>query len=212
MTQVSRLVGHATWVMCPRTGRPRPSSHRVVASREQSTPVLCTAPARRPRSAASSSPLRLPHHPPHAQPALPCKPKRLPASAALRRSPPRGPLRHLPPTRLAHNRYNPAPLPFVDRATLWKRLAERAVSGLMLAALQKAYGRVDMRVRVDGALGEAFASRQGVKQGCPLSMEVFGPFIETLADYVDASDRARARDSAHTVADSPMVEAIPCPR
>ena len=35
---------------------------------------------------------------------------------------------------------------------------------------------------------------------------MFGPFIETFADYVDASDRARARDSAHTVADSPMVD------
>jgi hypothetical protein len=58
---------------------------------------------------------------------------------------------------------------------------------------------------VDGALGEAFASRQGVKQGCPLSTEVFGPFIEAFANYVDASDRALALDSAHTVADSPMV-------
>jgi hypothetical protein len=50
-----------------------------------------------------------------------------------------------------------------------------------------------MRVKVDGALGEAFASRQGVKQGCPLSTEVLGPFTETFADYADASDRARAR-------------------
>jgi hypothetical protein len=83
----------------------------------------------------------------------------------------------------------------VDRATLWKRLAERGVSGRMLAALQKKYERVEMKVKVDGALGEAFLSRQGVKQGCPLSTEEFGPSIEAFADYVDALDRARARDS-----------------
>jgi hypothetical protein len=94
----------------------------------------------------------------------------------------------------------------VDRATLWKRLAERGVSGRMLTALQKTHERVEMRVKVDGALGEAFLSRQGVKQGCPLSTEEFGPFIEAFADYVDALDRARARDSAHTVADSPMLD------
>jgi hypothetical protein len=41
----------------------------------------------------------------------------------------------------------------------------------------------------------------------------FGPSIEAFADYVDALDRARARDSAHTVADSPMLDGqIPCPR
>ena len=95
----------------------------------------------------------------------------------------------------------------VDRATLWKRLAERGVSGLMLAALRKAYERVEMRVKVDGVLGEAFSSRQGVKQGCPLSTELFGLFIEAFADYVDALDRARERDTAHAVADdSPMVD------
>ncbi len=58
MTQVSRHLGHATWVMCPRTGRPRPSSHRVVASPGQSTPVLCTAPREAAHSCAGVSRLR----------------------------------------------------------------------------------------------------------------------------------------------------------
>ena len=91
----------------------------------------------------------------------------------------------------------------VPRATLWKRLAERGVSGRMLAALEKAYERVEMRVKSDGELGEVFVSRQGVKQGCPLSTELFGLFIEAFADYLDALDSARARESAGDAADTP---------
>jgi hypothetical protein len=78
----------------------------------------------------------------------------------------------------------------VSRAVLWKRLEERGVSGPMLAALQKVYEDVRLVVRVNGATAEPFASKVGVKQGCPLSTELFGLFIETLADYIDEADRA----------------------
>ncbi len=33
-----------------------------------------------------------------------------------------------------------------------------------------------------------FESQQGVKQGCPLSTKLFGIFIESLADLIDAND------------------------
>ena len=76
----------------------------------------------------------------------------------------------------------------VPREVLWLRLQERGVHGQMLAALRKAYEKVTMRVKVDGTLGDAFTSEQGVKQGDPLSTELFGLFIETLGDYIDAQD------------------------
>ncbi len=41
---------------------------------------------------------------------------------------------------------------------------------------------------MNGSLGEPFESQQGVKQGCPLSTELFGIFIEGSADLIDAND------------------------
>lgn len=76
----------------------------------------------------------------------------------------------------------------VPRALLWRRLEERGIHGPMLAALQAAYQRVLLRVKVNGRLGPTFASVQGVKQGCPMSPNLFGFFVEILADYLEARD------------------------
>ena len=92
----------------------------------------------------------------------------------------------------------------VNRDMLWVRLAERGVSGAALDALKRCYGRVELRVKVNGVMGEAFSSTQGVKQGCPLSPTLFGLFVEGFADYVDALDVALpVAMAAH---DSPNVE------
>ena len=77
----------------------------------------------------------------------------------------------------------------VDRKLLWERLKERGVSGEMLDALRRCYDKVELRVKVNGKRGTPVESVQGVKQGCPLSPALFGLFIETFADYVDAHDR-----------------------
>ena len=76
----------------------------------------------------------------------------------------------------------------VPREVLWVRLEERGVQGQLLEAIKKAYEKVTMRVKVDGSLGDTFTSEQGVKQGDPLSTELFGLFIEALGDYIDAQD------------------------
>jgi hypothetical protein len=77
----------------------------------------------------------------------------------------------------------------VPRGVLWERLRERGVHGVMLKALKRSYERVLLRPRVNGVLGQAFRCDQGVKQGDPLSPDLFGLFIETLADFIDAMDR-----------------------
>jgi hypothetical protein len=77
----------------------------------------------------------------------------------------------------------------VPRELLWSRLEERGVHGDMLRALRASYDRVLLRVKVNGRLGPAFESKQGVKQGCPLSPTLFGFFIEVIADYLEVKDR-----------------------
>ncbi|GIL45204.1 hypothetical protein Vafri_2519, partial [Volvox africanus] len=72
---------------------------------------------------------------------------------------------------------------------LWKRLQERGVHGPMLEALKSCYAKVLLQVRLNGEIGDPFESCQGVKQGCPLSPTLFGFFIESFADYLEAKDR-----------------------
>ena len=77
----------------------------------------------------------------------------------------------------------------VPHAVLWERLQERGVHGVMLDTLQKCYQNVLLQPRVNGQTGEPFQSNVGVKQGDPASPDLFGLFIETLSDFIDAMDR-----------------------
>jgi hypothetical protein len=77
----------------------------------------------------------------------------------------------------------------VPRAVLWERLRERGIHGAMLEALKQSYEKVLLRPKVNGQVGEAFPCEQGVKQGDPLSPDLFGLYIEALSDFVDAMDR-----------------------
>lgn len=61
--------------------------------------------------------------------------------------------------------------------------------GQMLEALKCCYSTVNLWVKVGGKLGRAFASLQGVKQGCPLSPPLYGFYGESYHDYVEAKDR-----------------------
>jgi hypothetical protein len=89
----------------------------------------------------------------------------------------------------------------VSRELMFERLKERGVNAMMLNALMCAYEHVLMRVKVNGKLSEPFNSTQGVKQGDPLSTELFGLFIEIIADYIDWRD---SRYGCH-VRDAPLV-------
>jgi hypothetical protein len=76
----------------------------------------------------------------------------------------------------------------VDHETLWTVLELYGIHGQTLDALRASYEEVRMRVKVNGKLGQEFSVGQGVKQGCPLSVVLFGLFIEVLAHYIDAHD------------------------
>lgn len=82
----------------------------------------------------------------------------------------------------------------VPRWALWQRLAERGVRGQMMDVLKRCYEKVSLRVKVNGKLSNPFVSHQGVKQGCPKSTDLFGIFIEALAEYIDAWDQHEATD------------------
>jgi exonuclease III len=101
---------------------------------------------------------------------------------------------------------------FVVRPVLWERMRERGFGGppgnesLMMRALLAAYEKVTMRVKVNGKLGGSFESTQGVKQGDPLSTELFGLFIETLADMIDHRD---ATIDNPFLSSAPHVDSVP---
>ena len=54
-------------------------------------------------------------------------------------------------------------------------------------------------VKANGKLGPKFSVGRGVKQGCPMSVTLFGLFIEMLAHYIDARDaEKRQRNSGRS--------------
>ena len=72
----------------------------------------------------------------------------------------------------------------VDREIIWLRLEERGIHGKLLEAIKVMYSKVTQKVRIHGKLGEAFQTFYGVKQGDPLSTDLFGIMIEILDDML----------------------------
>jgi hypothetical protein len=73
----------------------------------------------------------------------------------------------------------------VPRDLLWYRLQHLGMHGRMLLALQGMYSHVEMCVKVGHAVSDFFPCYRGVRQGCPLSPNLFGLFIDTFQQYVD---------------------------
>ena len=74
----------------------------------------------------------------------------------------------------------------VHRPLLWDCLRGLGVHGDFMAAVIAMYEGSSMRVRIDGEVGTAFASSQGVRQGDPMSPLLFGLFIDSLERELDA--------------------------
>ena len=57
-------------------------------------------------------------------------------------------------------------------------LEERGINGKCLNAIKAMYDKVTQKVKVGSILGEGFDTYYGVKQGDPLSTDLFGIMIE----------------------------------
>ena len=72
----------------------------------------------------------------------------------------------------------------VDRELIWLRLEERGIHGKLLTTIKAMYSKVTQKVRINGKLGEGFQTFYGVKQGDPLSTDLFGIMIVVLDEML----------------------------
>ena len=72
----------------------------------------------------------------------------------------------------------------VDRELIWLRLEERGIHGKLLTTIKAMYSKVTQKVRINGKLGEGFQTFYGVKQGDPLSTDLFWIMIEALDEML----------------------------
>ena len=57
----------------------------------------------------------------------------------------------------------------------------------MLGAIQSVYDGCLLSMRVNGSTGDSQAPSMGLRQGCPLSVTLFGLFIDGLHHYLEAA-------------------------
>ena len=63
-------------------------------------------------------------------------------------------------------------------------MAETRGHGKLLETIKAMYSKVMQKVRINGKLGEGFQTFYGVKQGDPLSTDLFGIMIEVLDEML----------------------------
>ncbi len=75
----------------------------------------------------------------------------------------------------------------VPRSLLWQVLVKLGVKGRILDCLQSMYASDSACVQVPGSgATSTFACHMGVKQGCPLSPNLFGLYIDGFEDWLGA--------------------------
>jgi len=75
----------------------------------------------------------------------------------------------------------------VPRHLLWTKLARCGVSGWVLDAIKTLYSDSPMRVKTSAGVSAPFATKVGVKQGCPLSPLLFGLYLDDWERELEAS-------------------------
>jgi len=74
----------------------------------------------------------------------------------------------------------------VDRGKLWKRLQDVQTPPQLLQAIQRLYAKVLIQLKNCGTPESAtLCSSIGVKQGCPLSLTLFGIFIDSFETWME---------------------------
>eukprot|EP00665_Eupelagonemidae_sp_cell47_P008443 gene8443-2313_t len=113
--------------------------------------------------------------------------------------------------------------PLVGISADWAKCFDRVPHGIMLALLEETglhagilrplrtmYRRLRRRFRVNGAVGEAFASSQGVMQGCPLSvagLAVMMAVWSRAAEHAGAATDSYADDCNASATGATVAEA-----
>lgn len=72
------------------------------------------------------------------------------------------------------------------RTILWQSLQSLGLHGRMLDTITSMYQNINIRVRLNGQLGDSFSSILGVKQGDPLSPLLFGLFLDRLEAFLNS--------------------------
>lgn len=85
----------------------------------------------------------------------------------------------------------------VPRHLLWVKLQRAGVQGWFLQAVQALYADVPMCVKTPAGCTETFQSLLGVKQGCPLSPNLFGMYVDDLERTILASAADMALPCMH---------------
>ena len=65
-------------------------------------------------------------------------------------------------------------------ADLWKALREHGILGRLLGSIKALYKESEACVRVDEELTEEFGVKQGLRQGCPLSLWLLYIFLDRV--------------------------------
>ena len=78
----------------------------------------------------------------------------------------------------------------VPRHLLWAKLEAAGIRGWCLRAVQALYADVPMCVRTAEGCTNTFQSLLGLKQGCPLSLMLFGLYVDDVAAAVAAEPGA----------------------
>lgn len=73
----------------------------------------------------------------------------------------------------------------VDRKVLWKSLEKKRVDGELIERLKEVYEKTACKVRVGKEMGEVFWTAKGVRQGCPLSANLFTLLLADLDERME---------------------------
>ena len=70
----------------------------------------------------------------------------------------------------------------VPRDKLWCRMEELEILVHYRAVVHRLYEEVKVKIRTSAGISESFRSDIRVKQGCPLSLPLFGLYIDKLEE------------------------------
>ena len=73
----------------------------------------------------------------------------------------------------------------VPRDKLWCRMEELEIPVHYRAVVHRLYEEVKVKIRTSSGISESFRSDIGVKQGCPLSLTLFGLYIDKLEEWLN---------------------------